>query len=283
MPWRMIIVALMALLSGCSALRLSYNQGPFLAYWWLDGYADFNAEQSPKVKAALADWFAWHRDTQLPGYAQALAELQGLASAKLTGAQVCSQMAAWQQRIELAYEQALPAIAEQVRSLTPEQIRHIERQQNKKLAEAEADFAQDDPAERQKALQKRYVDRAETLYGKLNSAQLQLLAQAVSQSPFKPELWLAERRLRQQDILRQLRQWPTAQGDASAVQVGLRQLGAAALVSPRPAYQAYAETVTQANCALSAAVHNAAGAPQRQHALAKLKAWEGDLRALTGR
>ena len=280
MRWRAIIVLLLAAVAGCSTVRLSYNQGPFLAHWWLDGYADFNAEQSIKVKAALADWFAWHRATQLPDYAQALAELQVLATDKLSAAQVCSQMAAWQQRAERAYEQAVPAIAEQVRSLTPAQIQRIERQQNKKLAEAEADFLQDDPAERHKALRKRNIDRAETIYGKLSPAQLQLLTQSIAQSPFKPELWLAERRQRQHDILRQLRRWQSAQDDATAVQAGLRQLGAAALVSPRPAYQAYAEAVTQANCALSAAVHNAAGAPQRQHAVDKLKGWEDDLRAL---
>ena len=280
MRWSMIIGLLMALLAGCSTVRLSYNQGPFLAYWWLDGYVDFNAEQAPKVKAALADWFAWHRANQLPDYAQALAELQVLAADKLSGAQVCGQMAAWQQRVELAYQQAVPAIAEQVRSLTPEQIQRIERQQNKKLAEAEADYLQDDPADRQKALHKRTIDRAETVYGKLAPAQRQLLTQSLAQSPFKPELWLAERRQRQQDSLRQLRLWQAAHSDAAAVQAGLRQLGMAALVSPRPAYQAYADTVAQANCALSAAVHNAAGAPQRQHAVDKLKSWEDDLRAL---
>ena len=281
MPWRAIIVLLMTLFAGCSAVRLSYNQGPFLAYWWLDGYADFNAEQAPKVKAALADWFAWHRATQLADYAQALAELQALAPEKLSTAQVCSQMAAWQALAERAYEQAVPAIAEQLRSLSAEQIRRIERQQNKKLAETEADYLQDDPAARHKALLKRNIDRAESFYGKLSQAQHQVLAQSQAQSPFKPELWLAERRQRQQDILRQLRLWQSAHTEAAAVQAGLRQLGMAALVSPRPAYQAYADGLAQANCALSAAVHNAAGTPQRQHLVDKLKGWEDDLHVLS--
>jgi len=77
---------------GCSALRLSYGQGPTLAYWWLDGYADFSTEQAPRVRQALADWFAWHRATQLPEYAQALAALQGLAADKVTPAQVCQTL-----------------------------------------------------------------------------------------------------------------------------------------------------------------------------------------------
>lgn len=271
---------LLPMIVGCSTVRLSYNQGPLLAYWWLDGYADFDGEQAPKAKAALAQWFAWHRASQLPDYADALAKLQGQLADNVTPGQVCGQLQAWQRRIERAFDQAVPAAADLLSSLSPEQIRHIERQQTKKLAEAESDFLQDDPAERHKALLKRNIDRAETLYGKLNAAQRELLDQAASQSPFKPERWLAERRLRQQHILRQLRHWQADHSDTATVQAGLRQLGAAALVSPRPAYQAYADSVTQANCALSAAVHNAGDSAQRQRAVAKLKGWEDDLRAL---
>ena len=41
------------LLGGCSAVRIGYNQAPTLAWWWLDGYLDFDAAQAPQVKAAL--------------------------------------------------------------------------------------------------------------------------------------------------------------------------------------------------------------------------------------
>ena len=283
MRWRWIIVALLPWIVGCSALRLTYNQGPLLAYWWLDGYADFNSEQAPRVKAALAQWFDWHRATQLPDYADVLAETRALLAGTVTPAQVCGQMQALQKRVATAFEQAVPAAATHLRSLTPEQLRHIEQQQAKKQAEYEADYLQDDPAERRKALQKRNIDRAETLYGSLTPAQRDLLVQAAGQSPFKPERWLAERRLRQQETLAHLRQWQSERTDTAMLQAGLRQLGAAALTSPRPAYQAYADRVADANCALGAAVHNAAGTEQRQHAQAKLKGWEDDLRALARR
>lgn len=283
MRWGWIIVCLLPCLVGCSAVRASYNQGPLLAYWWLDGYVDFNAEQAQRVKLALEDWFVWHRTTQLPEYAQALAELQVQAADNVSAAQICSQVQAWRLRAERAYEHALPAIADQVRQLTPEQVRRIERQQRKKLAEAEADYHQDDPAERQKAALKRSVDRAETLFGKLNPTQLQLLQQALAQSPFNPDTWLAERRQRQADGVRQLRQWLAERPDAASLQAGMRQLGAATFTSPRPAYQAHADTVAKANCALSAALHNASTAQQRQHAIGKLKGWEDDLRSLIKR
>ena len=53
----LIIVVLLVLtgpwLTGCSALRLGYNNGPQLAWWWLDGYVDFSTEQTPAAKAAI--------------------------------------------------------------------------------------------------------------------------------------------------------------------------------------------------------------------------------------
>lgn len=281
---RRIIWLLLALagplLVGCSALRLSYNQAPLVAYWWLDGYADFNAEQTPVVKAALDDWLAWHRSTQLRDYAQALAAMQLLVVDKVTASQVCSTVVAWQQRGERAFAHAVPAMTDLVRSLQPEQIKQIERQQAKKQADAVADYLQQVPAERQKAAFERALDRAETLYGKLDEPQRRGLALDQSASPFNPERWMAERRARQIDIVRSLRQWLAERSDAATVAAGLRRLAAEPLQSPRADYQAYANGMMDANCALIANLHNSTHPAQRQHAANKLKGWEGDLRAL---
>ncbi|MEK7778560.1 MAG: hypothetical protein AAB293_00575, partial [Pseudomonadota bacterium] len=42
-----ILLALLLLLNGCSLMRLGYNHGPQLAWWWIDSYLDFNQEQTP--------------------------------------------------------------------------------------------------------------------------------------------------------------------------------------------------------------------------------------------
>ena len=39
---------------------------------------DFDAEQAPRVKAALEQWFAWQRRTQLADYAELLAVAAGV-------------------------------------------------------------------------------------------------------------------------------------------------------------------------------------------------------------
>ncbi|MFM8901356.1 MAG: hypothetical protein ACKOF9_15630 [Burkholderiales bacterium] len=47
------LCCLPVLLAACSAARLGYGQGPTLAYWWLDGYVDFNEAQSLRVREDL--------------------------------------------------------------------------------------------------------------------------------------------------------------------------------------------------------------------------------------
>ena len=281
MRWRSwIILALMTVLSGCSAVRLTYDQGPLLAYWWLDNYVDFSSDQAPRVKRALADWFSWHRATQLTDYAQGLASLQAMAVNPITPAQACQVADSWQRRAEKAFAQAVPAVAEQLRSLSAEQVTHLERRQLVKQEELIAEYQQADPAERQKATLVRTLDRAESLYGTLDDSQRRLMAASVAVSPHNATLWLAERRQRQADLLGQLRQWQQDKPDAATAQQAVRRLAADTTRSPRPDYAAYAARVKQANCALAAQLHNSSTAAQRQHAVDKLKGWEGDLRAL---
>jgi hypothetical protein len=281
----LIITALLPLVVGCSAIRLAYGQGPELAYWWLDAYADFTAEQSPRVRDLLHDWFAWHRATQLDDYVDLLAS----ARLQLQGDSTPQQACAWFDQIKLrlvtAYERAVPAIESVGRSLAPEQIEHMERRFAKTNEEFQHEYLQALPAERLEASVKRALDRAETLYGRLDDKQRTLLADRITASPFEPELWIAERRARQQQILavaRMLRAARTRDDAATAdrLQAALRALAIQISESPRAGYRAYAKQLNEYNCSVFAQLHNTTTASQRKRAAEKLKGWEDDLRAL---
>jgi hypothetical protein len=103
-----IIVAAAALLVGCSAVRTVYNQGQTFAYWWLDGYLDFDTEQGNRAREALSDWFRWHRATQLPDYAAQLARAQQQIQHDITPAEVCRWNDELKRRLEVAYAQGVP-------------------------------------------------------------------------------------------------------------------------------------------------------------------------------
>ncbi len=268
------------LLSGCSAVRFTYGQAPLLAYWWLDGYVDFSGEQTPRVKAALEDYMAWHRSTQLPDYAQLLVRLQAMAQDRVTPAQVCSMADELQRRLELAYERAVPAMAEIVRGFSPAQIDHLEKRFQRDNYEMARDYLQPDPAARAEASLKRTVDRAESIYGTVEDDQRALLAAGLEASPFDPQRWAEERRARQRDILRTLRQLLADKADQPAFEAALRAFAVQATQSPRADYRQYRQRLIEANCVLTAQFHNSARPAQRQYAVGKLKGWIDDARAL---
>ncbi len=281
------MVPLVLALGGCGMLRLAYDQAPTLLYWWIDGYADVSGEQTPKLREGIDRWFAWHRRTQLPDYAALLARAQREVLEPTTAAAACAWQADIERRLELAATEAVPAAAELMLSLSPEQLLHIERRMAKGLAEARADFLQVDLTERKALSLKRSVDRFETLYGRLDSAQRERLATALASSPFDPERWLAERELRQRDMLRTLATVSAlgrAGGDREAArqqaQAAARSITERMTQSPRADYRAYQQRLRQDNCQLAASLHNATTPAQRQAARAKLKGWETDVRAL---
>jgi len=284
--WKSLIIGWLlvcaSLLSGCGAVRFAYGQGPDLAYWWLDGYADFNDHQTPRVRDALSDWFRWHRASQLPDYAQFLSRAQLQAAEAVTPAQVCRLYDEAFARIDPMVERALPVAAELVQSLTLAQIVHIERKYAKVNADFRNDYLQSDPAERLQESVKRAVDRAETLYGSLDAPQREMLTRAIAASPFDPQLWLGERVLRQQDVVKTLRRLVTERAPADQTQAALRVLVVHAQRSPREVYLRYQERLSQYNCKLAAQLHNGTSREQRLAAVKKLKSWEEDARALSG-
>lgn len=277
---RWIIAALLLALAGCSALRVSYNQGPTLAWWWIDSQFDFDAEQRPAVRSAIDHWFAWHRRSQLPEIADTLAGLRALAAGPVTPTQVCAIWDDLQQRMLRWYERVLPEMAAPARALGTAQFDHLAAKQAKDFERLRKDFLQPDPVERRRAQLERTVERFENLYGSLTTAQKRRIAEALAVSPFDAERWIGERRQRQRDQLDTLRRIAAEQPDDTQTIALLRALGADAVASPRLAYRAHHDAVMRANCGFVAAVHNGISDDQRRTVIGNLQGWEDDLRAL---
>ncbi len=273
-------MAILALAGGCSLVRLGYNQAPDLAYWWLDGYYDFNEVQQSKVRESIATWFAWHRKTQLPDYAVLLDRAQAEVQRDATPAQMCRWNDEFLARANIASDQALPALADLVLSLAPEQFKHLQKRLNKDMKEFESDYLQPSPQERAKAAVKRVVDRVEMLYGSLDDGQRQQVIASVAASPFDPVAWGVERVERQKEMMRTLQELVDQRADKERAQAALRTLSERAQHSPSTSYRAYQQRLIAYNCAFAAQMHNATNAEQRQTAANRFKGWAEDARAL---
>jgi hypothetical protein len=277
-----VLAVALAALAGCSALRLGYSQAPQLVYWWLDRYAAFDESQSPRVHELIRAWFRWHRSTQLGDYAALLARTQAAMTGPVTPAQVCRLYDDVEALLTTAFDQAVPAVVEMSRTLKPEQFAHMQKRYAKADREYRDDFLQDATEERFRAQTKRIVERAEMLYGRLDEVQRERIAQQVTESPFDPRAWSGERRRRQQDTLQTLRRLASEAVPQDEAEAVVRRLYEQMWRSPRADYRAYQDRLEQYNCDFAAQVHNQTTAEQRRRAIARLKGWEDDLRALTG-
>ena len=274
------VVSLSALLGGCSALRIGYSTAPDLVYWWLDGYIDFNNTQTPRAREAIQQWFAWHRRTQLPDYAAQLARAQTEVLADTSAARVCEWQAEVVKRAQTAFDRIAPAAADLMLSVTPEQIKYLDQRYAKYNAEFRDDFLQPDPRKRAEENLKRTVDRAETLYGRLDDAQRARIAEGLTRSPFDAEVWFAERRQRQLEALQMLRKLTAEKASREQALAELRGYAERIERSPREGYRRYSARLAEFNCGFVASLHNATTAAQRRTAAEKLAGWEGDLRAI---
>ncbi|MCE9657444.1 MAG: DUF6279 family lipoprotein [Burkholderiales bacterium] len=276
-----MMLALTALLSGCSvALKIGYNQGPSLAFRWLDGYVEFDDAQSLRVRNALDDWFAWHRRTQLPDYADLLARAQTEMQSAATPERMCTWSNDLRARFDTALERAVPALAEIVPTLSSQQIANIEKKYVSRNDEYRDDFLQRDPAKRKKAAVKREIERAEDFYGRLDSTQREFVARAMAESPWDGDIAYTERLRRQQDVLTILRRLTKSKASAGEAEAEVRAYLKRLERSPHEPYRHYAVRLVDFNCGFAAALHNLTTAEQRKNAAKKLKGYEDDLRAL---
>lgn len=279
-----IILALAAALAlaACSTIKLGYSTLPEVGYWWLNGYVDFTPAQTPQVRDELARLHAWHKQQELPRIAEMLARMERLAPGPVSAQQACGFVAEVQVRLQAVADQAGPATAAIAASLSPSQLGKLQDKYSARNDKFRRDWVHVSVAQQREKRHDQMLDRFETLYGRLDSAQRQGLRQAIEHSMYDPQRVLAERVRRQQDLLRTLERVTdpaTAPADTRAL---LRAYVERVRHSPDKAWRAWQQELLQENCRIFATVHAGTTARQRQHAVERLRGYQRELRELSG-
>lgn len=268
------------LLSGCSAVRLGYNNAPELSYWWLDSFLDFNDPQSTQVRTELAALQAWHRQSELPRYVEVLEKLQRLAPATVTPAELCAVYDEFKPRLQALLDQAEPSIAALAPTLTPEQLLHLQRQLDKRSVKWRAEWLTVSLDERNARRVKQLTDRVEMLYGSLDERQRVLLRERMAALPFDADLRERESQRRHRDVLQTLRQVQNGSGSDTSARAVLHAWLARALNSPDSVYRKQQEMAMHATCQTLATLHNSTTPAQRLAAVKTLQGYAADARSL---
>ena len=268
-------------LSGCSAIKLGYNNLPEVLFWWLDGYADFSDAQEPRVRAELTRLHQWHRQQELPRVAELLARIEQMVPGEISAQQACTLVADAQGRLGAVADGVGPAVGAVAATFSDAQLRHIERRFGKSNEKFRKEAVDASPAEAQDKRYEQMLDRLEMVYGRLDAPQREVLRQGVAQSAYDPARILADRQRRQQDLVQTLRHASRAQMPPEEASAQLRGWLERALHSPDAAYRTWQEGLVQEGCRTFAAVHRSTTPAQREQAVRRLRAYQRDLRDLS--
>ncbi|MDP3671882.1 MAG: DUF6279 family lipoprotein [Telluria sp.] len=199
------LIVVMLLAAGCSSMRLAYNQGDTLLYWWLNAYLDLDADQGEWVRQDIDRIFQWHRKSQLKDYAQLLATGQRQLAGNLTEAELMADYREIKARTDVLALKAVPELAELAHSVRPEQIAKMEKKFRSKNEDYRDKFLSGDTEKRQKQRFKKSMQQLELWFGNFSSAQEAVLRKVSDARPLNNEIWYEERLLRQKKIVALLR------------------------------------------------------------------------------
>lgn len=280
----LVAVSMSVILTGCSAVRLGYNNLPDIASWWLDSYIDFSDTQGPQAKAALQKLQTWHRKEELPAIAELLVQAQTLAPQNITPEQACKIWEGAQVRIESFIQESSRLAAPVVSQLSAKQLKHLEKEWATRNEDWKKQWVQGTPDARIKKRVDLAAERFNSFYGDLNLEQRQVLKQQFLQSTWSPEESYQRRLKRQQEQLMALQSMSSEiTKPAMPLPQVEKALQALILQSVRPKDAGDLSKqlqLEQQACQNLAQLHNTMSPAQRLKAQRKLKDYETDVREL---
>lgn len=280
-----IVLALLVcatLLSACSSLRLAYNNGDTLLFWWLDAYVDLDSGQKPNVKADIGDLFRWHRKTQLADYAQVLHNAQRQLQSQPGVAELAADYRDIKARSQVLAMKAVPDLAELALKLSPAQLAQMEKKFEKNNRDFRKKNLKGDRAEQMKFRYKKSMEQFELWFGNFSRQQEEAIRKASDARPLDNELWLDERMRRQQGILnlaRKIQQEKPTQAVAEGWVRTLLQDNFDRMEQPSER-KAFFDAYTTSTLELVRTVIAQATPEQKQHAHKRMQDWIDDFTVL---
>jgi hypothetical protein len=201
----LFLIATVVLAAGCSTIRFTYDHGDTLLYWWLNAYLDLDSDQATWVKQDINKLFQWHRSTQLHDYAGVLKNMQRQLAGNPTQADLLSDYRDIKARTELLAFKALPDLADLARSIKPDQIAQMEKKFAKNNDDFRRKFMSGDLDHQREARFDKSMDQFKLWFGRFSRDQEAILRRASDARPLDNEIWLQERKMRQQKIVSLLR------------------------------------------------------------------------------
>lgn len=198
-------LVLAVFVSACSMTRIAYSNATPILSWMIDDYFDLNDTQKDWVRERTERLVQWHRSSELPDYERYLQSLLVMSERPFTAADAGRTYQSGRALYYRLAEKLLPDMADFLLKLDAEQLAAVE----KNLATANARLARDilkgTPEERLKRRTRKFIGYFEDYFGRLSVQQAALVSTRVLAMPEIGEEWMADRKRRQQETLKLVR------------------------------------------------------------------------------
>ncbi len=276
-----LIMALLCLLlgSGCSMLRVGYGHFDSVAAWMAHDYFDLNADQRDLFAQRFERLHLWHRQTQLPEYAQFLGDIQSRAKRGLRENDMLWVVDGFRQRYARIAIRGAADAADLLATLTPEQIEHFRQQiakDNRKFMREHR--INDSEAERRKVVQERSLSQLRDWVGPLSDAQQSKVSALLQTMPLIDKIRHEDRLRRQREFFALLEQ---RNGDRAVFAQRLRDWLANWEAGRSAEQSRLFDESWKKRAEFYAAIDHMLTPAQRQHLLHRLQDYIDDFRALS--
>lgn len=281
----LLLLAACALLSACATLTqlaysnaaMAYNNLPPMLSWWVDDYVDMSHGQKDWVRERISRVMDWHRARELPEYRRFLEHVLAESREPFTVEDVAAAYGDLRKHYRRTAEQVLPEVADFFLQLDAEQAAQME----KKFAEDNRKFVRESvkgtPEERTARRVKRFVGHMEGWLGSVSREQRGMIEAYYRDIPDLIEERLADRRVRQGEILALIRAKPAKE----AMVAGLRTLFVESQSWRRPEYQKKLAERDQQFFEMIARLSASLSPEQRSHLQARIRGFMRDITTLS--
>lgn len=274
-----------ALLSACATLTqlaysnaaMAYNNLPPMLSWWVDDYVDMSHGQKDWVRDRISRVMDWHRSHELPEYRRFLEHVLEESREPFTVEEVAAAYRELRMHYRRTAEQVLPEVADFFLQLDSDQAAQMER----KFAADNRKFVRDSvkgtPEERTARRVKRFVGHLEGWLGSVSREQRGMIEAYYREIPDLIEERLADRKVRQGEILALIRARPAKE----AMVAGLRTLFIDSQSWRRPEYQQKIAERDRQFFEMIARLSASLSPEQRDHLQARIRGFMRDITTLT--
>lgn len=194
--------AVLAVLAGCTALQLGYNNADSLIHWRGGRYFGFEGEQKADFERRVQKFLTWHRKAELPKYAVLANGLGDRLGRGVALADLEWGYDSFQGLLRQTLRAAALESGDLLDTLTPAQVERFQARfakENRDFAK-EQGLAESSEVRRAKRV-KRNIDRMEEWFGSLTDAQVERIRQYSARAPLDDILRDQDRKRMQRELV----------------------------------------------------------------------------------